>query len=243
MKNFSKKNYVNFLCPICNKSSKSIFKIIDKFNILIYISLCPNDGLIFLNPRWTNEQYKLYYKTEYDHMKRKEIFKKIKPNKKSFKHGKSIYKNIKSFHKPKTILDIGAGNGYILDFLRDKFDAKTYFIEPSIEYKKQLKLRNHIEVDFDTYMEFDLLISRHVLEHTQNPVKHLKHIKSLMNNDSLLHISFPNNDNISKISFQNPHIYYFTDHTFNLIVEIIGLKIIKKFINNNELRYILKKQN
>jgi len=242
MSKFSHKDYIKFSCPICNEIPNPIFNMKDRFNILIYISICPNDGLIFLNPRWTNEQYKKYYADEYDTMKRKHIFKEVKPNRKMYKHGRSIFKCVKKYCRhPKSIIDIGAGNGYTLDFLKDVYKVNTYFIEPSIECQKQLKERGHILTEFNTNIKFDLLTSRHVLEHINDPIQHLKDIRLLMNDDSLLHISFPNAKNMISGWFQNPHIYYFDEETFNLIIQKVGLKMIIYKNDKTELWYLLKK--
>lgn len=233
-------NYSKFSCPICHDNIKPTFKMKDRFDVTLYISICRNDGLIFLNPRWSDDQYKKYYKREYDKVKRKDIFKDIKINRKMFKHGRSIYKRVKSFcRKPKSILDIGAGNGYALDFLKDVYKIQTYFIEPSIECQKLMLMRGHKQIVKDK--KFDLLTSRHVLEHISDPIDHLKYIRTFMDDDSIFHISFPNSENISKAWFQVPHIYYFDEIIFRLMAGIVGLKIIKCVSGKNELWFILKK--
>lgn len=238
----SNKNYVKFPCPICGEIPDPIFSMKDKFDILIYLSVCPDDNLIFLNPRWTDEQYIKYYSDEYDHVKRKQIFKKIEPNRKMYKHGRSIYKRVKQFCRhPKSILDIGAGDGRTLDFLKSTYGVDTYFIEPSIECQKQMKERGHIFVDFGTDIKFDLLTSRHVLEHISDPIQHLKNIRSLMHDDSFFHIAFPNGENTPKKQLQNPHIYYFNKEIFYLMAKIVGLEIIKCHVDKNEAWFILKK--
>lgn len=236
------KNYVKFPCPVCDCITHPLFSMKDRFNILLYISVCPNDGLIFLNPRWTIKQYEKYYTKGYDHMKRKQIFQDIKPTRKMYKHGRSIYKRVKKYCRhPESILDIGAGNGYTLDFLRDVYKVKTYFIEPSIECQKQINERGHTSINFGVKNKFDLLTSRHVIEHVNDPIQHLKDIRLLMHDDSIFHIAFPNGGKLSKVWFQVPHIYYFNKDVFDLILSIVGFKIIKCNIGENELWYILKK--
>lgn len=236
------KNYIKFPCPICHNKVDPIFKIKDRFNIILYISICKNDGLIFLNPRWSNEQYDRYYLEGYDKMKRKQIFEKVKDNRKLYKRGRSIYKRVKSFcRSPKSILDVGAGNGYILDFLRDVFKTESFFIEPSIECQKQILSRGHKYITFQTDKKFDLITSRHVLEHVNDPIDYLKSIRNLMDDNTIFHISFPNSQNMAKAWFQVPHIYYFDESIFRLIAGMIGLKIIKYESGKNELWFILKK--
>ena len=243
---YSDKSYKKFPCPICGYIPEPIFRMKDRFKNILYISVCPNDGLIFLNPRWTCKQYEKYYKDEYDHMKRKHIFNKdIKTTRKTFKHGRSVLKRIKKYCKsPKTILDIGAGGDKSLDFLKSVYkNVNTYFIEPSIECQNQIKKRGHILVDFNTNIKFDLLISRHVLEHVNNPIEHLTNIRSLMNDKSLFLISFPNGGNMKKVWFETPHIYYFNEEIFNIMVKMVGLKNITHSVGKNEMWYLLSKCN
>jgi len=239
---FSNKDYIKYPCPVCGATPNPTFKVKEN-NILLYVSVCPNDGLIFLNPRWTIKQYVKYYADEFDRTKRKGIFKKKHSGFKKFNNRTiRIDKCLKDlFISPKSIIDIGAGNGMLLDFFKTTYDIDTYFIEPSIECKKQMESRDHTSVDFGTDKKFDLLISSHVVEHVDDPIKYLNDVRSLMHDDSIFHICFPDSDNMVTGWFQVPHIYYFNKKIFDLMIKIIGLDIIEHDVYKTELWYTLKK--
>ena len=53
-------------CPICGNDELQKVSQKGQFGLPCYVSICPSDGLVFLNPRWSKERYIHFYQSEYD---------------------------------------------------------------------------------------------------------------------------------------------------------------------------------
>ncbi len=52
-------------CPICGGMDLKLLSKKGQFGLDCYVSICKNDGLVFLSPRWTKNRYEYYYKYKY----------------------------------------------------------------------------------------------------------------------------------------------------------------------------------
>lgn len=163
--------------------SQDIFKIVK----------CRNCGLVFLNPRTTeNEIGKFYSVNYYDNAVTKfenifcDFLNRAKLNR------------IQKYKKKGRILDIGCGNGDFLSiFSPDKWEL--YGIEPNpIGYaltNRQFKVnklnKTLRESKFPTNF-FDVITLWHVLEHIYDPNEELREVSRILKEDGILAISVPN---------------------------------------------------
>lgn len=171
-------------------------------------------------------------------------------------NAKVIYNRVRkhsNFSDIKSILDIGAGKGNILNYINKitNFEKKLFAIEPSIECNLKLKNTN-IKVigssfnDFDyRYLgKIDLIISRHVFEHLYNPMEAMQKITFFLKENGILYISVPNPFGESSIKeFGFPHISYFNIVTLKMLADKADLFVIDISEEKDEIYGIFKKGN
>ena len=122
----------------------------------------------------------------------------------------SLFKR-KKFNEKK-IIEIGCGKGYFLEMLRDNgFDAVGF--DPAYEGGKTYVVKDYYS-DKYSYLNADLIILRHTLEHIQEPLKFLHSIASAAKHDAQIFIEVPNFEWIIKKSafwdISHEHCNYFT---------------------------------
>lgn len=75
---------------------------------------------------------------------------------------------------------------------------------------------------------FDYVVSRHTIEHFQNPKKALIEWKRVLRKNGILGVVTPDNDEVDALSLDPTHRYAFTKKNFKKLVdEVGGFKIIK----------------
>lgn len=195
----------------------------------ISVSICQNDGLVYLNPRLCNKSYDEYYKNEYA-----ESYFDLKSNGNKYNRIKEIIINIstvKNFSFPR-ILEVGAGKGDSLEYLsRIVPETKLYAIEKSrfcLEFLQEMSVEiigTDIE-DIQTEYNFDLIIMNHVLEHSLYPVNLLKQLNDLLSENGMLYVAMPNQmkpfGSIKQYWFRQPHTYYFSKETLMATMGMAG---------------------
>lgn len=106
----------------------------------------------------------------------------------------SKYKLISKHVTDGSILDVGAGNGELVRYLKEKhLDAQGY--EPSqtareIAYRKGITLLDHLPLSKKG--GFQVIQMFHVLEHVPDPEKTIQELYSLLEKEGVLIIALPN---------------------------------------------------
>ncbi len=224
-------------CSICR--GKDYERLFEKKDL--FVEICRDCGLIRLNPHWDKRTYNAFYKVDYD-------FSRVSINSESkdseFRKERIIEffmslkkAKIKEF-SPKTILDIGAGDGIDLECLRSfllKKDSDFYTIEPSEACIKELKERGFKVIAKDGESNwnkkyknfFDFISIRNVLEHMLDPLSVLKKISNSLKEDGLVFMSVPNmsNPDLSLTTFfEIPHTHYFSKNSIKNAMIKSGLE-------------------
>jgi SAM-dependent methyltransferase len=136
-------------------------------------------------------------------------------------------------------LEIGCGPGYFLQELQQVSQA-VFGLELSTahaEYARGLGLAIYEEplekVQFDR--SFDLIFLFHVLEHIADPEAYLKTLKSLLTAEGRIVVEVPGiSDALIQLYrvpgfrsfyFQEPHLYYFTEESLQLLGAELGLSV------------------
>lgn len=161
------------------------------------------------------------------------------------KHIKNIVKKISSFpnlDKNSLIVDIGCNEGQLLNELKMNTEFKLVGIEPlksSVERLKQNKIsyiNSYFEFDSikkikEEYGVPDIVVCRHVIEHISNPTEFIKNISSLMADNTVLLLEFPDFDIANKYGgfmyIMEQHINYFTEKTIRELLAQEGIEIIE----------------
>lgn len=238
---------INIECPICGNTKPLLLSRTGQYKLPANVSICQNDGLVYLNPRWDKSSYDKFYKYSYDSYYRNNIDKN-----ESFAHAKEIHNRLSNNNdfQPKSILDIGAGNGYVLEYLKETYKSCQTIsaIESSKDCIKNLKNNVGAEIistDIDNISKdkhikkYDLIILRHVLEHFLFPIKALEIIRSLLNPNGILYIAVPDmmhpRGSLHYYWFRSVHTFYFSKPTLLEMVSKVGLSSIKVGSENNEL--------
>ena len=198
------------------------------------VAICMKCGLVKLNPRWKEDKYRNYYIKKYDHFYRDSD----KDPEEQFEidlisKGRKLKERLSNIPLSKKIkmLDIGAGTGALFFSIPGKREVDSYAIEASQKHVKFLSSKG-IEVvgtDFsdDFGQDYDLVITRHVLEHSLNPKNLLLKIRDSLKKEGYLYLAVPDamayNKKKAGSFFRHPHTYYFNFHTLLRLCEMCGL--------------------
>lgn len=169
---------------------------------------CEICGFKHLDPIPSDEQIKDYYQNKYYQQKTNRLLDPEKEAKEIEWAGLAYNDELVVIKQhcvvdSGSILDVGCGNGFFLDFMRrHKWDA--YGIEPSIEAKKHADslASNVFNVSIEDFVRnikwhgfFDVVHLKDVLEHIPDPASILKICKNLLKPNGMIYVEVPNDFN------------------------------------------------
>ena len=146
--------------------------------------------------------------------------------------------------KNKKIIDIGTGNGYLLEALKN-LGCNCYGTEIS-EYSAEVSSKKFPGKIFEGELKnaeyknefFDVIFLTDVLEHLNNPSETISEARRILKSDGLIFIISPNAESITRkifgkrwFQFKYEHIFYFNRKSLNYLLQKEGFEIIK-FRNN-----------
>ena len=226
-------------CYLCNYSkTKVIFN-----NDMICIEKCKNCGLVFQNS-YKQIDYLNYYKSrptestlKWDATKEKRL--------------NRIIDEIINISPHSKVLDIGCGNGQLLDLLRQNGLVDCHGLESNIEQAKYCRqkglnvLDKKLSSSLYPHESFDIITLIQVLEHIPEPIEFLAILNNFLkpggkiivevpsyNNPRILLYRLLGIKNIVKKDFIIPHIYYYNDKSLKKIFSKSGFNVIKKSFGN-----------
>lgn len=138
------------------------------------------------------------------------------------------------------ILDMGAGNGKILDMLAENGHKKKCLTGVDLSLDNVMHLKNcgikgyvgdcNSDIPEDAYMSFDCLILSNVIEHLLELHSAIENISLYLKSSGVFIVSAPDIDNISygdlppSAHFHREHINYFSIHTMDVLLYTEGFE-------------------
>ena len=228
--------YVN--CNLCNSNECKLFKEIDDYRLV----KCKQCGLVYLNPRPTQQEINEEYTAEY-HVERllrqepktkEEIEQEIN---KSSGRAKEILRGCGNEGK---LLDIGCSAGFFIACLkRYGWDVTGIDISQWASKFAREKLGLSVftgsveEIQFNE--RFDVITMYHTLEHLPDPLRTLRRVSEIITDDGILIIKGPNLASFDRVwhgenwrGYDLPlHLYHFTPQTYRMILEKASFSVQK----------------
>jgi len=245
----------NAVCAVCTTSeSEPVYTVIeheypDTTDDEFHIHRCSTCGLWFLNPRPAISELGTIYPSNYYAFSLAE--KGVESQRLNGKKISDVFEasRIKRIVKrhinrvPKSVLDVGCGDGTDLDLFRKSFgdELQTFRIEPSESAAKLAIDRSHqVEIgmfpgpDFRN-RHFDVIWSKHVIEHVASPREFLVASRDLLSKEGIIVLDTPNTDSPLRKLFgkhwggwHTPrHWYLFDPATISLLAQQCGLSVVK----------------
>ena len=151
-----------------------------------------------------------------------------------------LLKTITCGRSVKNVLDYATGNGRFAHSALTAFEnsnvVAVYYqsTPPPILLKHKLNIRvQYFEISDKAYKnkKYDLIILRHVLEHTHHPVELVKFLSSLLAPKGILYIEVPNlKSGCAKVfgkywkGYYVPrHIFHFTKQSLSKVIQLAGV--------------------
>jgi SAM-dependent methyltransferase len=217
-------SFIEIPCPLCGTKNMRAISKTGQYRLPAHVSICANDGLVFLNPRWTEDKYQDFYRHEYDTYYRPTVLTN-ETDEQKYKTIKSILARVSAhIEKAESVLDIGTGMGWSLQYLRLNYPNIKHFaaIESSEHCLQSLKeigvevLASDVNQNWGK-AHFDFVIMRHVLEHFLSPLHVLKKVCRSLTKNGIVYIAVPNMmkpaGSLKNYWFRAVHVFYFSETT------------------------------
>lgn len=205
--------------------------------------ICRNCGFVYMNPIKPFDEVIDYYENNYWEYRNEHWNDVTKINIANIK----VTSRVKAIHqwlKPKLneeaeVLEIGAGFGHNVAYIKSQVDCNVEAIEPSragVDFMaKEFGIKGictSLE-KYQTDKKYDVIILSHVLEHFEDPQNALKICHQLLKEDGWLWIEVPNimNPNPAKDLnkwFSKEHVSYFSLDKLKYLMELENLNIIRE---------------
>lgn len=225
-------------CPVCGHSEEQPVCRGGHAGIPVSVAACRTCGLVLLSPRESKAAYTRFYETVYSRLYRTDLDRDARKD-----TGPRVAAQIRPHFAdpPATILDIGAGSGSVLEACRRAWPGSRLFaVEPDASCRRRLQDVVKADVvgdDVDTFdwgaheKRFDLVILRHVLEHTFDPVAVLRGIRRVLSDRGLVYVAVPNllaappDVRLRTWWFRYYHTFYFTEQTLRAVTARADLSV------------------
>ena len=239
-------------CALCNSdNTKKLFEGKDFLHSLpgrFRVVQCKNCGLVYVNPRPSQEKIKPFYPKEYSAHQRFEAKRSLLRRTKDLLKKWFRIKRRAIFIplKKGKILDIGCGSGKFLSQFKNR-GWKCWGVEPSpaaAQRAKKLGLDifagDLLEANYPENF-FDLITLNHVFEHLFNPNEILLEISRILKPDGILRIYLPNIQSLVARIFKSywfnldipRHLYHFSPKTLGKILVKNGFRLKKiKYVSS-----------
>ncbi len=209
----------------------------DRYGFDYQLVLCRNCGLLYANPRMTENTFREFYENEYRHIYDTKVETPEYCFENQRKWGDVLSKQLDQFELyPKVIFDFGCSSGGYLSVFKDKgCDILGVDLDPaSISYGRQKGLNlqlGGLEVLEESGKKANLIILSQTLEHFLDLESDLLRLRDLLAPDGIIYITTPGLIISSQVTpIQNAHTYQFTATSLTYVMECCGF--MELFIND-----------
>ena len=249
--------FIEIPCPLCcqkdynvikkqkvdiidkNINFKNVFKSATKFKLIEQVVKCNKCSLVYLNPRVKEEYILKGYKDSIDEDHSSQDDYRVKTFDKFLNIFENKYKNILNSYKEFKVLDIGTASGSFLKSCKKK-KWNGIGIEPNRKLSSEGSRKNNVEILNENYRRnlfpknfFSVIFFWDVFEHLSNPNEALEITHSILGEDGLIMINFPNyNTFIAKILgdywpfWLSAHLCYYDKKTITKILFNNNFKVL-----------------
>lgn len=201
---------------------------------------CSSCGLIYLNPRPTADSMAAFYSEHY-YGTRPHINIGVEKLWRSFSRMMTGFNPWLHGFRKGTLLDVGCGDGYYLDGLREMGWKELYGLDPSsiatdltsargFEVSQGDLLTNNYPDSF-----FDYVIMKQSLEHIRSPSRALMNVRRILKDTGTLIVEVPNVSSVERRLFQShwaswhlpAHLYHFSPNTLRNLLGRCGFSVKK----------------
>jgi len=231
-------------CYICDSSVEIKYNLLQNETEKFKIVKCKKCGLLRLSPlpdKLTIEQ--IYTKNSSQKNLEFEVFSsKYLTILKRFLIIEPLLKRLKNKYirdEQTRLLDIGCSTGWITSVSRDLgFDVIGLEVNPYLaQFGREnynLKIIESYVEEFSSDEKFNSVSMFHVLEHLPDPLKALKKVATLLDNNGNLLIVVPNSKSLGVSIFKEHynwnvpnHISFFSSDTIKLLLNKAGFKVVE----------------
>lgn len=230
-------------CHVCEGNRFTVMRQKVRYDIPRVVVRCRRCGFVFLRPRegstqdfYEEKSYRKKYGPVYQKSSTpREIFEMYYPFQEDI-----VAKIRPILRKDMKVLDVGCSAGHFLAALKGKVAVRV-----GIELSKREAAFANRNLGFKVYSKqieelvfpegpFDLVTALQVLEHVEDPLGFLFHLKRQLKPDGYLYLELPNlNDPLlscykvpgyADFYYREPHLSYFTKETLARLLAKAGLK-------------------
>jgi 2-polyprenyl-3-methyl-5-hydroxy-6-metoxy-1,4-benzoquinol methylase len=221
----------------CGSSNAVKLTDFDRYGFDHKMHLCKECGVIYANPRMTEDSYAKFYEQEYRY-----IYDENEEDdtaEAQFVRGQQVAEALRDYlveqyeFKPTTVFDIGCNAGAWLQPFLDA-GAQVHGVDYGPERVSFGRDRGlPIEIGSIETLEIlgtkaDLILMNHVLEHATDIESMLKRIHGLLSDDGMLYVGMPGlfACQLDRL-FQNAHPWQFTAETLIYVMECCGFEEVR----------------
>ena len=237
----------DIICPICSSPETKKKKGYEKGEFQLHICSCCGTG--FVKPFPSAGELQHYYSEIYP---LSQVTNSLRAKDLIHKDTEMVLNIIKQMNpEARRVCETGCGYGSILAGLRNcGLEVKGFELSEPLAAFAQEKLGLEVqqgEMPFDLAEQFDVVIERHLLEHTLNPDAELKKVMRALSDGGILILVVPNFGSLaSRICregwqwFGPPaHLYYFDNNSIVYILDKNGFKVEKLFTRRGDASNII----
>jgi SAM-dependent methyltransferase len=217
-------------CNLCGASDVAVIGDRDRDGHPLRTTICRKCGLVWSNPRPSEEDVRRYYSNEYRLDYKGHSTPSLRHIARSGRGALNRYRALAPYIKPgDRILDAGAGGGEVVYVLRKLgFDASG--LEPDEQYARHAREALGVPVTTGFVQDavlpagsFDAVTMYHSLEHVEDPSAILSRLRDWMVDQGVLLIEVPN---VEAVCIAPAHRFHFA-HFYNFnrdALEALGRK-------------------